>query len=181
MAPGPAGILRFMKKFLLVLLVLIVIAAVVGFFLPHAYSVEESINIQAKPSAIHTLVGDLKRWDDWTPWKDLDPSVQVTFGEKTKGVGASQTWMGKDGNGSLTFTRSDEKSGIEYDMMFDKTPARSGVRYDQKGDTTTVTWWLKGDMDMPVIGGYLALLMPRMVGPEFQKGLAKLKREVEKK
>jgi len=66
-------------------------------------------------------------------------------------------------------------------MMFDKTPARSGVRYDQKGDTTTVTWWLKGDMDMPVIGGYLALLMPRMVGPEFQKGLAKLKREVEKK
>ena len=170
-----------MKKFLLVLLVLIVIAAVVGFFLPQSYSVEESINIQAKPSAIHDLVGDLKRWDDWTPFKDMDPSVQVTFGEKTKGVGASQTWTGKDGKGSLTFTSSDDKSGIEYDMMFDTTPAQGGVRYEPKGDTTTVTWWMKGDMGMPVLGGYFALLMPRMVGPEFQKGLAKLKQQVEKK
>jgi hypothetical protein len=169
-----------MKKFLLVVLVLLVVAAVIGYFLPHGYSVEESININAKPSKIHDLVGDLRQWDSWTPWKDMDPSVQVTFGKETKGVGASQTWTGKDGNGSLTFTASDDKRGIEYDMMFDKTPAKGGLRYDQKGDTTTVTWWLKGDMEMPVVGGYLALLMPRMVGPEFQKGLSRLKRESEK-
>jgi len=169
-----------MKKFLVVILVLLIVAAVVGFLLPHAYHVEESININAKPSKIHDYVGDLKMWDAWTPWKEMDPSVQVTFGKETKGVGASQTWTGKDGVGSLKFTASDPKTGVEYDMMFDKTPAKGGVRYDQKGDVTTVTWWLKGDMDTPVIGGYLALLMPRMVGSAFKDGLTKLKREVEK-
>jgi hypothetical protein len=169
-----------MKKFLVVVLVLLLVAGVVGFFLPKGYSVEESININAKPSKIHDWVGDLKQWDAWTPWKDMDPSVQVTFGAETKGVGASQTWTGKDGTGMLTFTASDDKHGVEYDMKFDTMPAKGGLRYDAKGDTTTVTWWLKGDMEMPVIGGYFALLMPRMVGPDFQKGLAKLKREVEK-
>lgn len=169
-----------MKKFLLVVLLLIVVAAVIGFFLPHDYSVEESININAKPSDIHDLVGDLKQWDAWTPWKEMDPTVQVTFGAETKGVGASQIWSGEKGSGSLTFTASDDKRGLEYDMKFDGAPAKGGLRYEPKGDATTVTWWLKGSMDMPILGGYLALLMPRMVGPEFQKGLGKLKREVEK-
>lgn len=169
-----------MKKFFVVLLVLLIVAAVVGYFLPHAYRVEQSIHINAKPGKIHELVGDLKRWDDWTPWKEMDPSVQVTFGKETKGVGASQTWTGKDGTGFLQFTASDEDKGIEYDMKMDEMPAKGAIRYERMGDTTKVTWSMSGDMEMPVIGGYFALLMPRMVGGAFEKGLTKLKSEVEK-
>lgn len=170
-----------MKKFFLVLLLLIVVAAAVGFFLPQDYSVEESINISAKPSAVHDLVGDLKRWPEWTPWQEMDPSLKITLGEKTKGVGASESWTGKDGDASLAFTACDEKKGVEYDMKFGETPAKGGVRYEPIGDTTKVTWWLTGDMQMPVVGGYLALLAPRMIGPAFRDGLTKLKTQVEKK
>ena len=169
-----------MKKFLLVLLLLLVVAAAVGYFLPHDYSVEESVVINAKPGKIHELVGDLKRWDDWAPWKEMDPTVQVTFGKETKGVGASQTWTGKDGDGSLQFTAADEDKGIEYDLKFDEMPAKGAIRYERMGDGTKVTWSMSGDMDMPVIGGYFALLMPRMVGGDFEKGLAKLKAQAEK-
>jgi len=169
-----------MKKFFVVLLVLLVVAAVVGYFLPHAYKVEQSININAKPGKIHELVGDLKRWDDWTPWKEMDPSVQVRFDKETKGVGASQTWTGKDGTGFLQFTASDEDKGVEYDMKMDEMPAKGAIRYERMGDSTKVTWSMSGDMEMPVIGGYFALLMPRMVGGSFEKGLTKLKTEVEK-
>jgi hypothetical protein len=169
-----------MKKFFLVLLVLLVVAAAVGFLLPHDYRVEESVVINAKPSRVHDLVGDLKRWDEWTPWKEMDPTVQVTFGTATKGVGASQTWTGKDGAGSLTFTASDEDKGIEYEMKFDEMPAKGAIRYERMGDGTKVTWSMSGDMEMPVVGGYFALLMPRMVGGSFEKGLSKLKSEVEK-
>lgn len=169
-----------MKKFFVVVLLLLVVAAVVGYFLPHAYNVEESVVINAKPSKIHELVGDLKRWDDWAPWKEMDPSVQVTFGRETKGVGASQTWTGKDGVGFLQFTAADEDKGIEYDMKFDECPAKGAMRYERMGDGTKVTWSMSGDVDMPVIGGYFALLMPRMIGPDFQKGLEKLKTQVEK-
>ncbi len=169
-----------MKKFFVVVLLLLAVAAAVGYFLPHDYNVEESVVINAKPGKIHDLVGDLKRWDDWTPWKEMDPSVQVTFGKETKGVGASQSWTSKDGPGTLAFTADDEKKGIEYTMTMDDMPAQGAIRYEQVGDTTKVTWSMNGDIDMPVIGGYLALLMPRMIGPSFEKGLVKLKREVEK-
>lgn len=169
-----------MKKFFLVLLVLLIIAAVVGFLLPHDYRVEESVVINAKPSKIHDFVGDLRRWDDWTPWKEMDPTVSVTFGAETKGVGASQTWTGKDGTGLLKFTASDEDKGIEYEMKLDEMPSKGAIRYEKMGDSTKVTWSMSGDIDMPVIGGYFALLMPRFVGGSFEKGLTKLKGVVEK-
>lgn len=169
-----------MKKFFVVLLVLLIIAAVVGFLLPHDYRVEESVVINAKPSKIHELVGDLRRWDDWTPWKEMDPTVKVEFGAETKGVGASQTWTGKDGTGFLKFTASDEDKGIEYEMKLDEMPANGAIRYERVGDGTKVTWSMSGDMDMPVIGGYFALLAPRLIGGSFEKGLEKLKAQAEK-
>jgi hypothetical protein len=169
-----------MKKFLLVLLVLLLIAAAVGYFLPSGYTVEKSVVINAKPSKIHELVGDLKRWDEWTPWKEMDPTVQVTFGKETKGVGASQTWTSDEGVGFLTFTASDEDRGIAYDMKLDEWKSKGEIRYDRMGDGTNVTWGMTGDVDMPVVGGYFALLMPRMIGPAFEKGLGKLKTVAEK-
>ncbi len=169
-----------MKKFLVVVLLLLLAAAVVGFFLPRDYTVEKSITINAKPSRIHELVGDLKRWDEWTPWKEMDPTVVVTLGKETKGFGASQTWTSKDGVGFLQFTASDEDKGIGYDMKLDDWQSKGAIRYERIGDGTNVTWSMTGDVDMPVIGGYFALLMPRMVGPAFEKGLAKLKTEAEK-
>ena len=169
-----------MKKFLVVLLILLIVIAAVGFLLPRSYNVAESVVIDVKPSKVHDLVGDLKRWDEWTPWKEEDPSIQVTFGPETKGVGASQSWTGKDGAGKLTFTASDPDQGVEFDLNFDGKPAKGAIRYERVGDGTKVTWSLQGDADVPVVGGYLALAMPRLAGPMFEKGLAKLKSQSEK-
>jgi hypothetical protein len=169
-----------MKKFLLVLLLIVVVLGVVGFLIPHDYNVEESVVIDAKPSDVHDLVGDLRRWDDWMPWKEMDPTIQVTYGAETKGVGASQTWTGKDGTGFIRITASDEDKGIEYDMKMDEMPAKGAIRYERVGDSTKVTWSMSGDIDKPVIGGYFALLMPRMMGGSFEKGLKKLESQVEK-
>ena len=98
-----------MKKLGLALAVLIVLFIVAGLFLPTQYTVTRTQVIQAKPSAIHVHVNDLTKWDAWAPWKDGDPSLVITQVKKTSGVGASQSWTGKDGNGSLTFTKSSKK------------------------------------------------------------------------
>ncbi len=169
-----------MKKFLAVILVVLAGLAIVGFILTSQYDVERAAVISAKSSKIHELVGDLRRWNEWTPWKDGDPTMQITLGSETKGVGASQSWTGKDGSGTLTFTAADEDKGVEFDLTFDGKPAKGAIRYERIGDATKVTWSIKGNMDMPVLGGYLALMMDRMVGPEFEKGLSRLKTQSEK-
>ncbi len=172
------------KKILIALFVIIVLVVIVGLFLPTHYEVSRSITIDAPRGKIHVLVGDLKRWDDWTPWKKHDPSLVVTLGDKTTGEGASQSWKGKDGDGELTFTKCTASSGVEFDMAFDegRMTSKGALLYEDQGESTRVTWMMKGDLDSlpPVMAGYFAAMMPAMVGGSFDEGLAALKAEVEK-
>lgn len=155
---------------------------VVGLFLPTSYTVERSIVINATPSQIHEYVGDLKNWDSWEPWKEGDPTIVIMHGEKTKGVGASQSWVGESGDGALTFTKDSPTEGIAYDLVFDGGTyvCQSAMTYDPLEDgETKVTWTMSGDMGAPVIGGYFAMMMDSMVEEMFSKGLSNLKDSVE--
>lgn len=175
--------MRFIKTAAVVLIILVVTVAVIGLFLPAKYSVERSIVINAVPDKVHKYVGDLRKWDEWSPWKEEDPSVVVTLGEKTSGVGASQSWVGDNGTGALTITESSPDSGIEYDLLFDggTYECKGSMKYDRLTDgDTRVTWSMSGDMGKSLTSGYFALLMDTMVGNMFEKGLSNLKNTVEK-
>jgi hypothetical protein len=172
-----------MKKFGILLAVLVGILIFVGLFLPTQYTVTRTQVIEAKPAAIHAHVNDLTKWDAWAPWKDEDPSLVITLGKKKSGLGASQSWTGKDGNGTLTFSKSSKKEGIDYDLTFNdgKYKCTAFIHYLDLGGNTQVNWTMAGNMDMPVVGGYFAMTMDSMAGPMFQRGLAKLKNVVEGK
>ena len=175
--------MRFIKTAAVVLIILVVTVAVIGLFLPAQYSVERSIVVNASPEKVHEYVGDLKKWDEWAPWKGEDPSIVVTLGEKTSGVGASQSWVGDSGTGALTITESSPDNGIKYDLLFDGgTYECSGsIKYYRLTDgDTRVAWAMTGDMGKSLTSGYFALLMDTMVGNMFEKGLKNLKNAVEK-
>lgn len=173
---------KILKVLAAVVVTLIVAIAAVGLILPSSYTVERSIVIDATPEEVHEYAGDLKKWDDWSPWKEEDPSIVVSLGEKTSGVGASQSWVGDSGTGALTITESSPTEGIKYDLLFDggTYECMSSMTYDRLQDgRTKVTWGMSGDMGRSVTGGYFAVLMDSMVGGMFDKGLSNLKREVE--
>jgi len=174
--------MKILKTLFSIIVVIIVVVVVIGLFLPTSYTVERSIVIDAPPAQIHKYVGYLNKWDAWEPWKEEDPSIIVTQGEKIKGVGASQSWIGNSGDGALTFTKSSPTEGIEYDLVFDDGTyvCQSAMIYDPLEDgETKVTWTMTGDMGTPVVGGYFVLMMDSMVGKMFDKGLANLKNTVE--
>jgi len=175
-----------MQKFLIGLVIFLAVIAVIGLVLPTEYEIEKSIEIDATPEAIHAFVGDLEQWESWAPWYEADPTIKVTMGEKTTGVGASQSWTAEDGDGELTFTESDAKTGIGYDMAFimgeTRAPSVSAMKYKTANGKTTVTWTMNGDADAfapPVIGGYMTALMKGQIGGMFDQGLENLKTKVE--
>jgi len=173
---------RILKTLLSTIIVIIVVVVVVGLFLPTSYTVERSIVINASPNRIHEYVGNLENWNFWEPWREEDPTIVITHGEKTKGVGASQSWVGESGDGALTFTKVSATEGITYDLVFDGGTyvCQSAMVYDPLEDgETKVTWTMSGDMGTPVIGGYFAMMMDAMVGETFDKGLSNLKSTVE--
>ncbi len=173
--------MRIIKWLFVIFILFLAIFVVVGLMLPTEYSVSKSIQINSSSEKVHEYVGDLEKWDQWMPWKDGDPGLIIERKGKTTGVGARQSWKGKDGTGELVFTKSDPKTGIEYDLFFDegKFKCKSAVRYNQKGVLTEVVWTMNGNAEMPVLGGYFAKLIQEGSGPMFEKGLNKLKKRVE--
>ena len=119
------------------------------------------------------------------PWKEQDPTIEITYGKKTTGVGASQTWTSEQeaGEGEIVFTSSESKRGVEYDMSFDqgKYTSKGTILYEEMGKSTRVTWSMSGDMSTPVVGGYMVLLFSPMMGDAFHKGLSTLKSQIETK
>ena len=173
----------WIRRSIKIFVTLILLVVGVGLVLPTEYNVVRSVSINAMPEDIHVYVGDLTKWDLWSPWKEEDPTIVTTLGEKTSGVGAYQSWVAKDGDGSLTFTKVSPIQGIEYDLFFDGGEYHSiaGMHYNRGAEAaTTVMWRMTGNMDMPVFGGYFAMLMDSMAGPMFERGLEKLKAIVEK-
>ncbi|MBU1693737.1 MAG: SRPBCC family protein [Verrucomicrobia bacterium] len=164
-----------------ILAVVAVGLVVVGLFLSREYEVERSILIQAHPIKIFTQVGILENWPAWNPWQDgTDPTYVVTLGDRTSGVGASQTCTSRHGAGEVRFTRTVPTQGIEYDFRFhDSWTAKAAVEFSPHEDGTLVTWRLRGRVEKPVIGGYLARMMDSMIGGMLDYGLKNLKKAVD--
>ncbi|NOZ51927.1 MAG: SRPBCC family protein [Gammaproteobacteria bacterium] len=189
-----------LKKIGLSFLGFVIVFVGIGALLPTRFEVERSIEIQAASATIHEYVGDLKKWEQWALWRKEEPFLEVTFGEITTGVGASQSWQGDSGEGSLSIIMSSPHHGIVYDLYTDggryKTecvilyedvyatghtgePSNINNTLNNNRKTTKVTWRMKGDMHSPIIGGYLGLTMDAVVGALFEQGLMELKKVVE--
>lgn len=180
-----------MKQLLIVLLVLVLVFVVVGLLLPTEYAVAVETTIEAPPEKIHAYVGDLKRWPEWDLWRERDATIRTTYGERTTGVGAHQSWTGDKGSGELTLTKSDPQQGIAYDLTLVEgdvsAPAKAAMRYELvhgKTAKTKVVWTIEGDiadMTMPVLGGYINLMSKSSIASSLHSGLEELEAKVEAK
>ena len=173
-----------MKKALIIIVFIIGALIIGGLFLPTEYKIKREIEVKAGSQKLYELIGELKNWDVWSPWKEQDPTIQTTYGEKTSGVGATQSWIGEhSGNGRLEITKADPNSGVEYDLFFedDKYKCTAGMVYEPSfdGDTYKLTWFMNGDMNMPIVGGYINLMMKSNLNEMFDQGLKKLKEVAE--
>lgn len=175
-----------LKTILLTLISVIAIVVVIGLCLSTHYSASRSVVIQAPAERIFELIGDLKRWPEWEPFSKADPTTKTTLGETTTGVGASQSWLGEGNKGRLKFTACDPKVGIEYDVVFTNgehdSPAKSWMRLNARPEgSVEVLWGMEGEMNMPMVGGYIALFADKFIGPMFEGGLDALKTRAEAK
>ncbi len=166
-----------LKPIAIVFAAVIVLFFVIGWMLPGSYHVERSVEVMAPTAVVHALVGNLEHWGEWTPWVENDPTIEISIGSSATGVGAHQSWDGNSGKGELTFTSSDPVTGIEYVMSFEENKYKSSgsMTYETIDGGTRIVWSMDGD-NPNLISKWLGLFMnSSLVGPSFDKGLAKLK------
>lgn len=153
-----------------------------GFFIPATFVVTRTTTIKAPPKKIYDLVVEPRQWTRWSEWSRRDPDMKITYKGPPFGMGARWEWVSKSqGTGSMEFTRVEPDRAVEYTLSFaDYNMKSSGaVRLDPQADATRVTWSSSGDVGGNPLKHYLAMMMDRLVGPDFEAGLAHLKEVAE--
>lgn len=165
---------------------LVGLAAVVvggGLLLTPTFTVVRSVEIAAPADKVAALVEAPRQWARWTVWNRRDPAMTMRYEGPERGTGASWSWeSASEGSGRMVFTQVDPGQRVVYELSFPEfdTTSTGELRLAPLPAGTWVTWTMNGDMGANPVWRWFALFMDRMVGPDFEAGLANLKSEAEK-
>lgn len=149
---------------------------------PQPFTVERSITIATPAEAIYRLIADFHQWTRWSPWEMLDADLVRSYSGTDGAVGAAYEWKGnrKAGQGRMTMTELVEPTSVSLDLTFIKPfKALNQVVFtlteDPAAAGTVVRWAMTGEN--AGLARIFAKVVPtqRLVGGDFEKGLAALK------
>jgi uncharacterized protein YndB with AHSA1/START domain len=180
-----------LKTILLSLLAVLVIGIAVVLILalmkPDRFQVQRSIAINAPPERIFPLISDFRAWAAWSPWEKKDPNLKRTFSGAESGVGAVYAWEGDKnvGTGSMRIVEADAPGKVGLKLDFIKPfEAHNDVVFalqpQAPGAATNVTWTMTGPVPFFAKIIHVFFNMDRMVGGDFEAGLAALKAQAER-
>jgi hypothetical protein len=173
------------KKIAFVIVVAVAAVLALAATKPDTFQVERSVSINASPEKIFPLIDDLHNWTAWSPWETKDPLMKRTYSGAARGKGAAYAWEGnKDvGMGRMEIAEASPTSKVTINLDFVKPfEAHNVVDFtlEPKGGTTNVTWAMQGPSPFFSKVLHVFLSMDKMVGKDFEAGLANLKAAAEK-
>jgi effector-binding domain-containing protein len=172
--------MKALKYIGLVLLLLVILIAAIGLILPAKIHVERSIVVNTTPEVPFNLINDLSKFNDWSPWYDIDTNTSYTNSEITTDSGAWISWKSENpdvGNGKLSITESKPNELIVTKLEFEGwDPSGASYLFTTENNTTKITWSMDSDMGYNVIGRWFGLFMDKMIGKDYDKGLAAIKK-----
>jgi hypothetical protein len=167
---------------IVVIVVVVLIAAVLIFAAtrPDSFGVQRTTSIGAAPDRIFPLINDFKNWGSWSPYEKKDPAMKRTFSSQTSGKGAVYEWDGNAqvGQGRIEIIDSSAPSRVTIKLdMIKPMEGHNIVNFtlEPRADATQLTWAMRGSC------AYMAKLvglfcdMDKMIGKDFEIGLANLK------
>jgi hypothetical protein len=170
--------------------ILIGLAAVVVVFVivvasrPDDFRVTRTATIAAPAEAVFEQVNDLHKWQAWSPWAKLDPAVRNACEGPPAGPGAILRWAGnkKVGEGSMTITESCPNDLLRLKLEFLKPFKATNIAeftFKPDGRRTVIVWSMFGKSSFFFKAVGLFVNCDKMVGSDFERGLANLTSVVE--
>ena len=145
------------------------------------YAVERSATLSASPQEVYALLVDFHRWPEWSPWEELDPNLERHYSGTQHGVGAIYSWSGnkKAGQGRMEITEAVPGRKLRIQLDFVKPFKSHNITIftlfpDENG--TRVQWQMAGPRPFLMRMFGFMFNMDKIVGKDFEKGLANLER-----
>jgi len=170
---------------LVIILLLILVLVIFAMTKPNEFSIRRSISIHAPADKVYALIADFREWPKWSPWEKLDPGMKKTLSGVDMGKGAIYEWDGNKqaGAGRMEIIEAVPPSRVAIKLSFFKPfKAENKTLFTlvPAGDGTNVSWEMSGvnNLTLKIMG--IVMNMDKMVGRDFEKGLAAMKAEAEK-
>ena len=169
---------------LIAIAVIVVVFVVVVAMRPAEFRVTRSTTVTAPAQVVFTQVNELKKWEAWNPWGKIDPAMKSTYEGPPMGIGAINRWAGnnKVGEGSMTIIESRPNDLVRFRLEFlkpFKATNSAEFTFKPEGGQTIVTWIMSGKNNFMVKAVGLFMDCDKMIGSQFEKGLADMKSAAE--
>ncbi len=151
---------------------------------PSAMHIERTVTVAAPAEVAFAQVNDFHNWKAWSPWEKLDPTMKTTFSGAPTGPGAHYAWVGNKevGEGAMTITSAQPNEKVVIKLEFIKPWTATNIvtfGFKGTGDSTAVTWAMDGEQNFMMKAMGVFMNMDKMIGDDFDKGLADLKKAAE--
>jgi hypothetical protein len=171
--------MKFIKKVLVFLIVLVLLGLLIALFVPKSYDVERSVVIQKDVQEVFDFVKYVKNQDLYGVWQLSDPDMKTTATGEDGTPGFKYEWDSKKlgkGSQSIVAVAAPDSIITALDFGFGN-PAKSVIKTESVGENSTkVTWGMYGKTPYPL--NFVHLFYDS--GKDFEAGLANLKRILEK-
>jgi uncharacterized protein YndB with AHSA1/START domain len=167
-----------------VLAIAIAIVLILASTKPDTFSVQRAATMKAPPEKIFALINDFQQWGKWSPWEHKDPAMQRTFSGAQSGKGSVYAWDGNKnvGSGRMEILEASAPSKIVIKLDFFKPfEGHNTAEFTMlpQGDATNLTWLMHGPAPFMSRLMQVFMNMDRMIGKDFETGLANLKKATE--
>ncbi len=172
---------------------LVALAAIVGIagvlvlaaLKPDTFAVERTMAMKAPADRIFPYINDLHRFATWSPFERKDPGMKRAFSGPASGKGARYDWDGDSsvGQGYIAILESSAPDRVVMGLdMVRPLRVHNTVEFklETRGEATNVTWSMRGRVPYAAKIAHVIFDMDRMVGGDFEAGLASLRALVEK-
>jgi uncharacterized protein YndB with AHSA1/START domain len=170
-----------------IVVVVLLVAALLAYLSaqPSDFRIARTLSMKASAEDVYRQVADLRNLNTWNPFALQDPQITLTYSGTDSGKGAAYNWNGpKSGVGRMEIVDVDPAKRVTLKLDFSKPfEAHNDVdfTFQPSGGETNVTWEMRGTRNLMMKAMGLFFSMDRMVGGEFEKGLATLKTISERK
>src|SRR5580704_5704653 len=168
----------------IVLAVAVAIVLALAATKPASFSVRRAALVKAAPEKIFSLINDFHQWGSWSPYEHKDPAMKRSYSGAAAGRGAVYAWDGNNNVGSGRMEILDASAPAKIVIKLDFFRPFEGHNTAEftmlpQGDATNVTWVMHGPASFMSKLMQVFMNLDRMIGKDFEVGLANLKRLTE--
>ena len=168
-----------------VIAIIIAIVLILAMTKPDTFRVERAATVNAPAEKVFPLISDFRQWMNWSPWEGRDPAMKRSYSGAERGKGAVYAWEGNKnvGCGCMEILEASSPSKIVIKLDFLKPfEAHNTAEFTMlpQGGATSVVWVMHGPAPFMSKVMHVFMNMDRMIGKDFEAGLANLKTISEK-